>query len=496
MGRKVYKKNGRKGKKRSMPENNECLRKRQIISSSATSRENPMETSRQHQVADKKSPLMPPIDFLCRLQLFCQTVVGRIKTGFNYIGEIGRRGKKRPISERYECPKKRIKRSSPSKEQQRGMLPKKAKRSFDEVDSTENAHPCSKRKMTKVNCSKHSRVTAPTSLVRFSFHCELGRGSFGQVLLATDVISKQKMAVKMVKKRCLLKQDKEAIHVERRVLEVASGSPFLTHAFSTFQTKDYLIYVLEYLSGGNLWNLISEYSPLIRSATRFIAAEIVCGLKFLHSKGILHRDIKPENIMLDGEGHVKIADFGLAWTNVFGESTKSSVGGTMGYVAPEAFLGRNLSASVDWFAFGAVLYEMLTGNSPFDDGVTDERKIVRSVVYGTPKYPEWLTAEEKDILQKLLCKDPYFRLGVASKIESHPFLSSIDWNEVQARRATPPPELQDFHHQKARESHHKSENKKSLYNNSGKPKAGEKAARNPPVHAFLSRTCDNPTCSM
>ncbi|CAH2284658.1 kinase C theta type-like, partial [Pelobates cultripes] len=159
---------------------------------------------------------------------------------------------------------------------------------------------------------------------------------------------------------------------------------------------------------------------------RFIAAEIVCGLKFLHSKGILHRDIKPENIMLDGEGHVKIADFGLAWTNVF-----------------EAFLGMNLSASVDWFAFGVVLYEMLTGKSPFDDGATDERKIPNpTLVMGLSRVYR-VKSVKLILVHQLLCKDPYFRLGVASKIESHPFFSSIDWNEVQARKASPPPELQE-----------------------------------------------------
>ncbi|KAM4045263.1 uncharacterized protein ACNLHF_009069 [Anomaloglossus baeobatrachus] len=140
-----------------------------------------------------------------------------------------------------------------------------------------------------------------TGLKSFTFHKTIGKGGYGKVMLATHKACKQKVAVKMVKKRLLIEDSRDDILIERQVLEMTRKSPFITRAFSTFQSQDYVFYVMEYLSGGDLRQFLKRNAPLPIPATRFIAAELICGLQFLHSRGIIHRPqyiIRPVNIII------------------------------------------------------------------------------------------------------------------------------------------------------------------------------------------------------
>ncbi|XP_040278300.1 protein kinase C delta type-like [Bufo bufo] len=158
---------------------------------------------------------------------------------------------------------------------------------------------------------------------------------FLQVMLATHTACQQQLAVKLVKKRVLLQDFKDNVLIERQVLEVTGKSPLFTHAYATFQTKDYAFFIMEFLSGGDLSGLMRANAPFTVPVTRFMAAEIICGLQFLHTRGIIHRDIKPANILIDSAGHLKIADFGLAVMNIFGDKKISEYAGTLRYMAPE-----------------------------------------------------------------------------------------------------------------------------------------------------------------
>ncbi|XP_075193866.1 protein kinase C delta type-like [Anomaloglossus baeobatrachus] len=112
-----------------------------------------------------------------------------------------------------------------------------------------------------------------------------------QVILATHQASQTQVAVKMVKKRLLLHKSRDKILIERQVLEMTRKSPLISRAFTTFQSQDYLFYVMEYLSGGDLRNLLTIRAPFTIPAIRFLAAELICGLQFLHSRGIIHRHL-------------------------------------------------------------------------------------------------------------------------------------------------------------------------------------------------------------
>ncbi|XP_026976896.1 protein kinase C delta type isoform X3 [Orcinus orca] len=237
------------------------------------------------------------------------------------------------------------------------------------------------------------------SIDNFTFIKILGKGSFGKVLLAELKGKKEFFAIKALKKDVvLIDDDVECTMVEKRVLALSGENPFLTHLFCTFQTKDHLFFVMEFLNGGDLMYHIQDKGRFELYRATFYAAEIVCGLQFLHQKGIIYRDLKLDNVMLDRDGHIKIADFGMCKENMFGDKQASTFCGTPDYIAPEILQGLKYSFSVDWWSFGVLLYEMLIGQSPFHGD--DEDELFESIRVDSPYYPRWITRESKDILEK------------------------------------------------------------------------------------------------
>ncbi|CAB1353786.1 unnamed protein product [Coregonus sp. 'balchen'] len=264
-----------------------------------------------------------------------------------------------------------------------------------------------------------SRLTHLTriNVDNFVFHKVLGKGSFGKVLLAELKGQGEWFAVKALKKDVVLMDDDvECTMVEKRVLALAWDNPFLTHLYSTFQSKEHLFFVMEYLNGGDLMFHIQEKGRFDLYRATFYSAEIICGLQFLHSKGIIYRDLKLDNVMLDHSGHVKIADFGMCKENIL--------------------LGQKYSFSVDWWSFGVLLYEMLIGQSPFHGD--DEEELFESIRIDTPHYPRWITKEAKDLMEKLFERDSTRRLGIVGNIRVHPFFKTISWPALEKREVEPP----------------------------------------------------------
>ncbi|BFZ10506.1 hypothetical protein BsWGS_13544 [Bradybaena similaris] len=275
----------------------------------------------------------------------------------------------------------------------------------------------------------------------FNFLKVLGKGSFGKVMLAELKETGTYYAVKALRKDVVLEDDDvECTMIEKRVLAIGYKHPFLTHLHSTFQSKSHLFFVMEYLNGGDLMFHIQLSGKFEFARAQFYAAEIVCGLQFLHKNGIVYRDLKLDNVMLDKDGHIKIADFGMCKENIFGEKLASTFCGTPDYIAPEILKGAKYNSSVDWWSFGVLVYEMLIGQSPFHGD--DEDDLFHSILHDTPRYPHSTPKEASTMMSLLFERNPTERLGMptcpAGPINLHPFFRSIDWEKLEARQIAPP----------------------------------------------------------
>ncbi|KAM8930357.1 protein kinase C delta type isoform 2-T2 [Pelodytes ibericus] len=305
------------------------------------------------------------------------------------------------------------------------------------ADATDNAYGKLWEGSTPPSVVQVSSISSCVTAEHFTFHKVLGKGSFGKVLLAELKGKNEYFAIKVLKKDVvLIDDDVECTMVEKRVLALAWENPFLTHIHCSFQTKEHLFFVMEFLNGGDLMFHIQDKGRFDLYRATFYAAEIIVGLQFLHSKGIIYRDLKLDNIMLDREGHIKIADFGMCKESVFGDNKASTFCGTPDYIAPEILLGLKYTFSVDWWSFGVLLYEMLIGQSPFHGD--DEDELFESIRVDSPHFPRWITKESKDILEKLFERDPLKRLGIIGNIRIHPFFKTINWTALEKKEVEPP----------------------------------------------------------
>ncbi|KAK3802703.1 hypothetical protein RRG08_001966 [Elysia crispata] len=278
------------------------------------------------------------------------------------------------------------------------------------------------------------------SLDDFDFLKVLGKGTFGKVIMCKEKATNQLYAIKILKKAVIIAKD-EVAHTltENRVLQT-TNHPFLTQLKYSFQTADRLCFVMEYVNGGELFFHLSRERVFSEERTKFYGAEIVSALGYLHENNIVYRDLKLENLLLDKDGHIKIADFGLCKQEMtYGASTNTFCG-TPEYLAPEVLEDNDYGRAVDWWGTGVVMYEMMCGRLPFynkDHDVLFELILVQNV-----KFPRNLSEEAKSLLSGLLVKKPRERLGGSEadveEIKSHPFFDSINWEDLVAKKIPPP----------------------------------------------------------
>ncbi|KAL0829487.1 hypothetical protein ABMA28_004249 [Loxostege sticticalis] len=278
------------------------------------------------------------------------------------------------------------------------------------------------------------------TLEKFEFVKVLGKGTFGKVVLSREKGTGKLYAMKILKKNVIIQKDEVAHTItENRVLK-KTKHPFLTSLRYSFQTVDRVCFVMEYANGGELFFHLSRERSFSEERTRFYGAEIVSALGYLHGEGIIYRDLKLENLLLDKDGHIKIADFGLCKVNItYGRTTKTFCG-TPEYLAPEVLEDTDYGPAVDWWGVGVVMYEMACGRLPFYN--RDHDVLFSLIMNEEVRFPRALSAACRCLLAGLLTKEPTKRLGAgpddALEIMHHPFFASINWADLVAKKIPPP----------------------------------------------------------
>jgi len=268
----------------------------------------------------------------------------------------------------------------------------------------------------------------------------LGKGCVGRVLLVRKNDTGKIYAMKILEKNQILKEKQVRYTQTERSILGNIQHPFIVKLYFAFQTPKRLCLVMQYCPGGELFFHLGRFRYFTESHARFYAAEIVLALEHLHKHSIIYRDLKAENILLDAEGHIILTDFGLAKENVTEPTSAHSFCGTPEYLAPEVILRKGYGKAADWWSFGTLLYEMLTGLPPFYCRIRPHlfTKILKSPLR-FPKLPI-LSSSARSLIKGLLCRDPSNRLGAygADEIKAHKFFQSVDWDKVYRRELKAP----------------------------------------------------------
>lgn len=316
----------------------------------------------------------------------------------------------------------------------------------------------------------------------------IGTGAFGEVLLVRKTDTNTLYAMKILRKSEVLRRNQVAhVKAERDILAEADNE-WVVKLYYSFQDEENLYFVMDYIPGGDLMNLLCKFGIFQEDLARFYIAELVVAIESVHRMGFVHRDIKPDNVLIDKDGHIKLTDFGLCtgfrWTHdskyYHGDHERQnsmepdyeqwermieqydswqlhvvkslsdmkplerrhfkkhmrcqahSLVGTPNYIAPEVLLrsGGHMELC-DWWSVGVILYEMLVGQPPFmapTPAETQYKVIQWEKTLSIPKQAQ-LSPEAKDLILRL-CTGPEMRLGAngADEIKAHPFFATIDWD--------------------------------------------------------------------
>lgn len=309
----------------------------------------------------------------------------------------------------------------------------------------------------------------------------LGKGGIGKVYLVHLRGTSRLYAMKVLTKEEMIQKNKvKRVMTEREILATANH-PFIVTMYASYQTATRLCFIMEFCEGGEFFRVLQKQprKRLKESAAKFYSAEVLLALEYLHHMGFIYRDLKPENILMRQNGHLALTDFDLSKQahavsprviehqlsalekvrsafsakknssklnlleivdsepQIAGEMT--SFVGTVEYIAPEVIQGASQSSAVDWWTFGILIYEMLTGTTPFK--AEKPEKTFSNIVSHNVKFPEdvELSADCKTIVKKLLRREADRRLGSeqgASEIKRQKWFNNINFDLI--RNEKPP----------------------------------------------------------
>uniref|UniRef100_A0A6T6MSR4 Non-specific serine/threonine protein kinase n=1 Tax=Timspurckia oligopyrenoides TaxID=708627 RepID=A0A6T6MSR4_9RHOD len=253
----------------------------------------------------------------------------------------------------------------------------------------------------------------------------IGKGAFGVVREAKSRATGEQVAVKTFKKKNLNEDDYKYL---KREIDIVTKVDHLNvvNTYDVFESEDSIFIVMEYLPGGMLYDLVAQEGFLSEDQAAAVMREIISGVQYLHEHGIVHRDLKPENMLCKRKlfpWNVKVCDFGLA-NFAAGSSVMETQVGTPYFAAPEIIKGESYTSSVDMWSCGVVMYNILSGQLPFDHPTSAEavfRKIKEADFSFPPAQWDEISEIAKDLIRKLLTADPEKRLDGKAALE-HPWL--------------------------------------------------------------------------
>ncbi|KAH6917680.1 AGC/NDR protein kinase [Coprinopsis sp. MPI-PUGE-AT-0042] len=361
---------------------------------------------------------------------------------------------------------------------------KERRAAFDQDTAERHLNALEKAKEFKSYCGRERVILRKrrTKLKVNQFHiiAQVGQGGYGEVYLARKQDSGEVCALKKMRKRTLFKMDEiRHVLVERDIL-TATKTPWLVRLLYAFQDPEHVYLAMEYVPGGDFRTLLNNSGVLKEEHARFYISEMFAAVDELHKLGYIHRDLKPENFLVDGTGHVKLTDFGLATGALNPKRIESlkikldnvkdnaiihrstierrsiyrsirnadaryadSIVGSPDYMAPEVLRGRSYTLAVDYWSLGCILFEFLAGFPPFSGSTPEEtwtnlknwQKVLRRPEYDRP---EDLIFNLSDVAWDAVTRfiaSSHTRFSHMSEVKDHPFFEGTRWETLRSTRA-------------------------------------------------------------
>ncbi|XGW13620.1 hypothetical protein V3C99_000164 [Haemonchus contortus] len=248
----------------------------------------------------------------------------------------------------------------------------------------------------------------------------LGKGKFGSVFLARYKPERTIVALKVLFKEQIRKHN--VAHQVIREIEIQHHllHPNILRLKGFFHDKQRVYIILEYAEAGELYTRLKKKGKLEEPEAARYVRQLADALAYCHGRQVIHRDIKPENILIDGKGNLKIADFG--WAVVSAHSRRETICGTLDYLPPEMISGHTHDSTVDNWAVGVLLFEMLVGRPPFE--YPDQAATLQAIMKCRFAIPSFVSAGPTDLIRRLVVKEPCMRLSIG-EILTHPWIVTM-----------------------------------------------------------------------